>query len=278
MLLTSKISAAILLFIIIIAPTYSYCAQNQYPESSATVAGVTANPRNKPLLMQGVINSDNINIRSDSRVNSKIICKVNKGQIVEVAQELYDWYRIRLPQTAPSFIKKNLVILISDGTAKVLRNNVNIRLGPSESSWILGKVDKNEVVNVLSDRGDWYRIEPVNNSFGWINKRFVDKYTCLNKTADKKIPVESKEENKIINAHKTDENIFEGIIKPYGMVFKRKATHKLITEDNKVFFLKGNKVSLDSLNYRRVKVIGKLIGSKTQRHPIIEIVKIEVLD
>ena len=70
----------------------------------------------------------------------------------------------------------------------------------------------------------------------------------------------------------------EGIIKPYGKVFRRIATHKLITQDGKIFLLKGSKKNLDSLNYRKVKVMGKLSNLAKQKYPIIEILKIEVLD
>ncbi len=81
-----------------------------------------------------------------------------------------------------------------------------------------------------------------------------------------------------ISAAEGKNTIIEGIIKPYGIVFKRPATHKLITSDNKIFLLKGNKKSLDQLNYHRVKVIGKVTGPDSQKYPIIEIEKIEELD
>ncbi|MFH0913185.1 MAG: SH3 domain-containing protein [Candidatus Omnitrophota bacterium] len=259
MLLAKKISAAVLLFIILITPAYTYPAENQ---SS----------------WQGVINADSINIRSDSTVSSKIICKINKGDLVEVVQELYEWYKIRLPKRAPSFIHKNLVLLLGEGTARVLKNNVNIRLSADESSWILGKVNKNEVINIVGESGDWYKIEPVNNSFGWINKRFVDKYAGINKVEDRQVSAQIKKKDKIIKADKADENIFRGIIKPYGRVFRREATHKLISENNQVFFLKGTKASLDSLIYRKVEVLGKIINPNVQKYPIIEVIKIEVLD
>ena len=45
-----------------------------------------------------------------------------------------------------------------------------------------------------------------------------------------------------------------------------------------VFLLKGNKGNLDSLNYHKVKVTGKLIHPKDKKHTIIEIQKIEVSD
>ncbi|MDD4979965.1 MAG: SH3 domain-containing protein [Candidatus Omnitrophica bacterium] len=229
---------------------------------------------------QGIINANDINVRSDSTVSSRIICKINKGDKVEVVRELYEWYKIRMPKTAPSFIKKTLVTVIENNTAKVLKDNVNIRMQPSESSWILGRADKNEVVNILEDKGGWYKIEPVNDSFGWIHKSFVDKASVADEiTQEAKLTPPQEKEAAVINKEPVlDETIIlEGIVKPYGKVFRRNATHKLITPDKKVFFLKGNKENLDNLNYCRVKVTGKLINIKGP-NPVVEITKIEALD
>jgi hypothetical protein len=118
----------------------------------------------------------------------------------------------------------------------------------------------------------------VNNSFGWIHKKFVDKIGPLKKKIEdvQSMPDIKKEERLISEKPTLENNILTGIIKPYGKVLGRKATHKLITEDNRVFLLKGNKESLDNLNYHRVKITGKLIGA--QKYPIVEVMKIEVWD
>lgn len=246
----------------------------------------------EPAPFTGEVNANNINIRSDSTVNAEIICKSAKGGRLEVVSERYGWYKIRLPKQAPSFIKKNLVAGIEDKpansfdklkasgselikSAKVIKDSVNIRLQPSETSPILGKVDKNEVIAILEDKGGWYKIEPVNNSFGWISSKFISKVSL---TAKPESPQAQPQTQQAIPAAGEKNTIIEGIIKPYGIVFKRPATHKLITGDNKIFLLKGNKKSLDQLNYHKVKVIGKPIGPDTQKYPIIEIEKIEELD
>lgn len=240
----------------------------------------TGIPKQKASLFQGQINTNDINIRSDSTVTSKVICGSNEGEPVEVVKESYEWYKIRLPKTAPSFIKKDLVSTIDGKTAKVIKDNVNIRLAPDEASPILGKADKNEVINILSESREWYKIEPLNNSFGWVHKKFVDMAGTIDRKKEVKLSREIKKEDKItVEATTTDENVtIEGIIKPYGKVIKRIATHKLLAEDNKVFLLKGNKEGLDSLNYHKVKITGKPIHPKDQKVTIIEIVKIEALD
>jgi uncharacterized protein YgiM (DUF1202 family) len=224
----------------------------------------------------GLINTDNINIRSDATVNSKIICNLSRGKPVEVVLERYDWYKIRLPKTAPSFIRKDLVTLIDEKTAKVAHDRVNIRLGPNEDSWVLGQVDKNEVIAVLDIRGQWYKINPTNNSFGWVYKKFVDKLT------QHQAQVQGKEEDLItpqnVKAQTNQDLILEGYIKPYGKVFRRLATHKLVDKNKNIYLLKGDKKNLDALNYRHVKVSAKPIENKKEKYPIIEVLKIEVLD
>ena len=121
------------------------------------------------------VNSNNINVRTDSTVTAAVICKVNRGDSVEVVGEFYDWYKIRLPQPAPAFIKKDLVALLDEKTLKVIKDNINVRLSPSERSAIIGRVEKDETLTMLKDEGDWYRVAPPKNSFGWVYKRFVDR-------------------------------------------------------------------------------------------------------
>lgn len=219
----------------------------------------------------GEINENGINVRVDATIGAAVACTLAKGERVEVVSEAYDWYKIRLPKATPSYIKKNLVECINFDNAKpteclnakVTASKVNIRLGPGESSWILGKVDKLTVVNVLADEGAWYKIEPVHQSYGWVNKKFVNKDLVI------RLPAMALQPGQLV---------IEGIIKPYGVVLWRKATHKLVTVDNKIYFLKGNRKGLDSLNYHRVKVTGELISQKKSKYPIIEAVIVEALN
>jgi SH3-like domain-containing protein len=232
----------------------------------------------------GEITSANINIRADSTISSPIIYTLNKGDYVNVTRELYDWYRIKLPKVAPSYIKKDLVGLINNRAAKVIKNSINIRLSPNETSPIVGKAYLDEVVTILeSGEGLWYKIEPIDNSFGWVNKRFIQKATytppppattSIITSAGTRIVIDKPE-----TAAETEKIIsLEGVIKPYGKVFRRAATHKLIDKNNTVYFLKGDKKTLNALNYRKTRVVGKIIPSKKETTPLVEIDKIEALD
>jgi SH3-like domain-containing protein len=108
-----------------------------------------------------------------------VICTLNKGAKVEVVKEFFEWYKVRLPAKAPSYLKKRFVACLdqtAEGvcrSARVISNRVNVRLSPNETSAILGKVNKTDAVTILGEEKGWYRIEPVAGSFGWIHKKFI---------------------------------------------------------------------------------------------------------
>ncbi len=230
----------------------------------------------------GQINANGINVRVDSSVSAEVICTLVKGELVEVVWEAYDWYKIRLPVEAPAYIKKNLLECNNTNadfaaqsnkclSAKVIKDKVNIRLRPNESAWILGKVDKAFVVDIIAEEEGWYKIHPVYQSYGWVNKKFVNQEVVVVQKQDTLI--------KPLSSVKSDgQLVVEGKVSPYGIVLWSKATHKLITAENKVYFLKGDRKSLDSLNYRKVKVTGKLISLAASKYPIIQIDILEALN
>ncbi|MCX5697191.1 MAG: SH3 domain-containing protein [Candidatus Omnitrophica bacterium] len=228
---------------------------------------------------RGKINSEDINIRSDSTVASEVVINLNKGDDVEVVGELYDWYKVRLPKGAPSYVSKGLTEFLDEKTVVVVKENVNVRLGPGESSSILGKTNKGEVLTVEATEGDWLKIKPLNNSFGWVNKMFVTRSFLADKSRLKNSSAEAG--GKVLKPPPElakDEIFLDGVIRPYGKVMSRTATHKLITGDYKIFLLKGDLSALNAVNYRRVRVIGKIIEEKKQKYPVVEVRKLELGD
>ncbi len=216
-------------------------------------------------LFEAEVSNDGVNVRVDSTTSAEIICTLNKNERLDVLSKLYDWYKIRLPHNAPSFIKKNFVAIEKENVGKILNDDVNIRLRPDLSSPILGRVNKDDLVNILEDNGDWYRIEPVKNSSGWIHSMFV------NKVQKKEVKPVSKKEGGIAEERIT----VEGIIK--AKTITRIATHKLICQDRKIYLLKSREANLGSFDSRKIKVTGKL-ENPTANNPIIEVEKIEALD
>lgn len=230
----------------------------------------------------GQINATGINVRVDATVGAEVVCTLKKGELVEVVRELYDWYKIRLPKDAPAYIRKDLLECNNvDGdfaagtgrcpSAQVVKDRVNVRLKPTESAWILGKINKATVVNIIAEQEGWYKIQPVYQSYGWVNKKFVSKEVVL-------LPKQVVLVGEQVLVKLPEQLVVEGKVCPYGIVLWRKATHKLITSGNKIYFLIGDRKSLDSLNYRKVKVTGKIITPAANKYPMIQVNIIEAIN
>jgi SH3-like domain-containing protein len=218
----------------------------------------------------GIANSDDVNIRADATINSAIIAKLKKDQPIEIVSEFFDWYKISLPKDAPSYVRKDLTDCISTvetpcNQAKIAKERVNIRIGPAETYPIIGKANKSDPIIIVAEKGSWYKIIPLPNNYGWVNKKFIVKT----------IAAAEKKEN--LSSDKAADGAFRiiGIIKPYGKIIRRKATHKLISEDNTIFLLRGEKARLDALSQRKVKITGNKITCAGQKYPMIEILEIE---
>ncbi|NLE91524.1 MAG: SH3 domain-containing protein [Elusimicrobia bacterium] len=250
----------------------------------------------------GEVTAADINLRADSTTSSEVICKMDKGAAVEILSGQYGWYKVRLPDTAPSYIRADMVSAVEAksanftpqeqtgarfNTIKVERDRVNIRLRPNESSPIIGRVSKNEVLNFTGMENNWYRIKPVSGSYGWIHADFVRKAPL--KAPEEAQPAgvlpgtegETKPEDDSARAGEDKQipglSMYEGVIKPYGMVFKRPATHKLVASNKKIFLLKGDKQTLNALVNRKARVSGKPVSS-CKGLPVVEVVKIEAID
>lgn len=243
-----------------------------------SIAGITWTPASvlaeELSPFTGEVNEEGVNIRCDSTVGASIICVAAKGLRLEVVGENYDWYKVRLPRQAPSYVSKELVECAGSdagcASGKILKDRVNIRMEPNLSSHILGKASQNETVTIMSEERDWYKILPIQSSYGWIHKKFISKAT-----ADEPVKAAEKPKEESLLAEPT---VIEGVIRPHGFIFKGANSHKLITQDKKIFLLKGDKASLKALNRRKVKVTGHVTGGADQKYPTIEVKILEALD
>ncbi|MEW6074676.1 MAG: SH3 domain-containing protein [Candidatus Omnitrophota bacterium] len=232
---------------------------------------------------RGTVTSDGIHIRSDSTVTAPVICDVGKGDSLDVLAQLYEWYRVRLPRSAPSFIRKDLVTKETGSVATIIKERVNVRLEPNESSPIIGRAVKGEEINIVADAQGWYKIEPVAKSSGWIHRRFVQK--AIQPAPAEAVPLtqrEAKETHK--EPSRTPEEAggrsfsVEGIVRPQGIFFNRKATHKIVDSSGNEYLLRCDKQTLNQFNNYRVRLSGTLRTLPGYTHPLIEVKKIEYLE
>ena len=221
------------------------------------------------LSFYGKVVKDKINVRVDSTILSKVIGKVNKGNILQVVDEKYDWYKIILPSYFSCYVYKKYFKKIKDNIYKCVASQVNIRLSPSLDSYVLGMLDKGMEVKVKAIKGDFFEIDAPPKAYGWIHKKFLVKIE-KSQIPQTNFSVEHSslpKKEKFVNTQDTGFRIEKTLGEEkyaiiQGYLIKEKGRYKISSED-KIFILKTNK-NLDKFVGKVVIIEGvyKKIGNK----------------
>ncbi|MCL2565565.1 MAG: SH3 domain-containing protein [Defluviitaleaceae bacterium] len=118
----------------------------------------------------GVVEVDNLNVRSESNTNSAIITRFNTGQAVEILGAENDFFVIEVDGIR-AFISTDFVEIVRI-YATVSGNGVNIRDNPSLEAVILDRFSQGTNITALGIVDNWVEIEH-NGSLAYISKDFV---------------------------------------------------------------------------------------------------------
>jgi SH3-like domain-containing protein len=141
---------------------------------------VAAREESLPFLAETT--SDEVNVRAGQSTSFERVDQLRKGEEVLVVGKEFSWYKIQLPASSHSYLNKQYVRLLGPSAGRgggqrqaggITADRVNIRAGADIHFSILGQLTKGEQIYILEDKGEWYRIEPVAESYGWVDERFL---------------------------------------------------------------------------------------------------------
>lgn len=173
----SSFAAASLLSLAIIGafPTVGLRAQ----DAAAPVAA-TADTELTKYQYTGVLNADNVYIRSGPGENDYPVTKLSKGDPVTVVGVKVDWLKILPPDGTYCLVSKALVDRRGDGSIGRVHAdavNVNVRIGSNINSMIakiVTQLQGNVDVKIVGEQDDYYRIAPPPGVYAYIHKKFVN--------------------------------------------------------------------------------------------------------
>lgn len=238
----------------------------------------------------GIITADAVNIRSGANPNFEILCKLNKGSFITIAGRSLDWYKIKLPKEAYCYVNSDYIEVKDIATGIIKADRVNIRAREGQNYNILAQINKGDKVELIEKVGDWYKIEPTENCFGWVHSDFVKYFSRIEEVKLGKKKEEIKEEVKFqqplkeepikkepITKEEKEVPIATGRIEDLGRIMNRPGTHKLVKDGSVIYYLKGDRSQLDSLNFYEVRVWGEVTKRPNCKYPLIIVKKIEPL-
>ncbi len=233
------------------------------------------------------VTSDNVNVRAGQSANFEKICRLKKGDEVIVVDKSYSWYKIKLPKTANSFISDKYVKIINMAKGEVTANRVNIRASTNVDASSLGQVLLGTQIHIIEKLPGWYKIEPLEESFGWLAQDFVSfkskdisSYVATQRgkqeVAVSSLPTPSVQEQKI---EKLEVVSVTGYLEPSKDSTSPEISYQLIIDGHPAYYIQGLKDFLDKWGYYKVKIEGfvKKDDQNQTMHPLLTISRIQLV-
>jgi uncharacterized protein YgiM (DUF1202 family) len=156
------------------------------PATKAVAKKIEVKPEVKPEPVwhpePGVTKQNNVNVRGQASMNSEVITRLQKNDPVTILElislkkpkqdEPQMWYRIALPTNVAVWINTSF---IDAATKTVKPRRLNLRGGPGENYSILGRLERGAAVNPIDTKGEWTKIEPPTNAFGFVAAHLVER-------------------------------------------------------------------------------------------------------
>ncbi len=245
------------------------------------------------------ITSKNVHVRSGQSFNFESLCKMKQGEEVIVLEKVYSWYKVQLPSTARSFIHKKYVTLSESDQGIVFGNHVNVRAGAGINYSILGQLNTGEKVVVLEKIKDWYKVVPIDGTYGWIKDDFIafksndiSTYHHSQVINETKQAPEQAQESKVVIAP-IEDTVFqekpsvekkEAVIAVAGLLKSQKDSlgkpiYLLKVNGQTTYYLKGDRQIFDEFMNYKVSIAGVMdVEAQAQTtHPTVKISKIELV-
>jgi len=122
----------------------------------------------------GIINSSNVNVRSEGSLSAQVVDKVNTGDKVTVTGRTGDWYRICYADKEGWVFKDYLTVIgeaIAPGTVNA--DELNVRTDPSLNAKVLKKLANGNKVDVYGKSGEWYIVDAGDKQYGWVHSGYI---------------------------------------------------------------------------------------------------------
>ena len=203
-------------------------------------------------------------MRLDSTAFSPELGKIPEDTYLEVVQEKYDWYKIRIPEGSQAFVNSSYITIHSESEGISKASNLNIRSQNSLEAPIIGRLNKDQAIEIIETQGEWLRINPYPYSYAWVHKKSL-KILSEQKEKPKATPSpeflvsEIKTLEKILDAQLKSikqEPLATGFLKKRGILFTNYGYR--LENGNQIIFLKvKNTEEADKLLEQKVNVWGK---------------------
>ncbi|QUI25066.1 SH3 domain-containing protein [Vallitalea pronyensis] len=107
----------------------------------------------------GVVNVENLNVRSGPSTSSSIIDYVHLGDVIEILSTKDEWHKIHMDNKSDAYVHSQYVEVKDTQSSLVSSEEANLFDGPNVMAGIIGTLKNGQSVKVLYAVDDWYYVE-----------------------------------------------------------------------------------------------------------------------
>lgn len=128
----------------------------------------------------GIVSSSYLNVRYSPSASGKLQLVLKKGNKVNVIGEKDGWYKVRTASGKTGWVVSKYISLKADAIRKdsrsikkiVIATTLNVRSGPDTSYTSIGKLYKNNEVDVISESNGWSKIQ-FGSKIGYVSSEYL---------------------------------------------------------------------------------------------------------
>ncbi|HLF18172.1 MAG TPA: SH3 domain-containing protein [Candidatus Omnitrophota bacterium] len=237
----------------------------------------------------GEITENDVIVRAGQNQNFEQVSRLDKGSGVVVVAKSYSWYKIQLPADAQIFISDKYIER-KGKQGLVTAKDVNVRAGADINFSIVGQLTQGDTVTILDTKPGWYKIAPVEQSYGWVKEEFVAfKSNTLPPGNPPEVVPQPKEE-KAAEEKRVEEKVdkkaegkalitIEGELAALKQPVSSDIHYQVLSKDKSVYLIRGLTFVLDDLVGLNVRIEGSLEeGNPAQTpSPVVNVSKIQLI-
>lgn len=155
------------------------------------------------------VEADVVNVRSGPGLAYDVTSQVRKNDVLQVIGEENKWYKVRLEDGnsgwVASWLVKNTSVSAASNSIAVVSSEggLNVREKPSTDSAVLGMLNTNDQVNVVSEQNGWAQIQYQGRN-AWVSSDYITIRNSTTKSASKDLQSISIRENETNIRNKPD--------------------------------------------------------------------------
>ncbi|MDF9478968.1 SH3 domain-containing protein [Bacillus cereus] len=151
------------------------------------------------------VSTPTLRVRTGPSTSNSTLGLVGEGEILQVTGEADGWYKIKYNNRDAyvskeyvsinkSIVKSKKQMVQASGSYTVNVSSLRARTGPSMSHPIVSVMNKGQVVQVVGEVQDWYKVK-FNEGFAYINKDYVSRGTNNTANLPQSLQTESVQKN-----------------------------------------------------------------------------------